>query len=467
MKSIIKPISKSLLILICITGAFINQSYAQNKQKDIRYDADTLPHYPNLEGLTPEQPRDIKTDLNHSFPEPGAIVNMNIGPYFKWKEGLYERTGIQIGASYHNVFSIVPQSHLKFPQMGNTAGAGVFAMDFKWTPINKGKDWEGSLNVVMDVRHGYGDISPMFILVSTGIGGGVDMTNVWSGATLPFVFWEQKFKKDRAWIRAGYISPLGVLDFNRFKDNRVAFSNSANTVPWHVLPMGASSVGVAFNWKPIADSELYVSGIVQDNNQIGGIIDWGGLRHGTVVAGLEVGKHWVRGANDFDHLHATVMWTDRAAETLYSDFSEPGWSVKVHGSKQWGNVVGFANGAWSNITGGAAGAATLSDIVASAGVALLQPFNIQGELNFAINYSRINPVNADKLNNPTTEDEKFLSTLLGPLRTEGQWQAEVYWKMLLFPDMWLTPGAQFVMNPSFNPANNFVFAPTIKARYFF
>jgi len=44
---------------------------------------------------------------------------------------------------------------------------------------------------------------------------------------------------------------------------------------------------------------------------------------------------------------------------------------------------------------------------------------------------------------------------------------EVYWRMLVTPNLWVTPGLQVIYNPSFNPGVNTVYIPSFKFRLSF
>jgi len=44
---------------------------------------------------------------------------------------------------------------------------------------------------------------------------------------------------------------------------------------------------------------------------------------------------------------------------------------------------------------------------------------------------------------------------------------EGYWKFLLLPNMWVTPGVQVIFDPTFNPQEDTITIGQIKARLFF
>ena len=77
------------------------------------------------------------------------------------------------------------------------------------------------------------------------------------------------------------------------------------------------------------------------------------------------------------------------------------------------------------------------------GVAYVKPLDIRGELAMGWSWGR--PIQ------PGLRDQTGM---------------EVYWKILLTPDLWLTPGVQVLFNPTFNPAVSSVTVPQIKLRLF-
>ena len=48
-----------------------------------------------------------------------------------------------------------------------------------------------------------------------------------------------------------------------------------------------------------------------------------------------------------------------------------------------------------------------------------------------------------------------------------QYGGELYWKLLLTPDLWITPGLQFIIDPTFNPAEAYILVAQFKLRLFF
>jgi carbohydrate-selective porin OprB len=88
---------------------------------------------------------------------------------------------------------------------------------------------------------------------------------------------------------------------------------------------------------------------------------------------------------------------------------------------------------------------TLSKHTLTAGVAYLNPFDVRGEAAVSLLY--MNPI-----------DEIFG----GPVR--NQYGIEMYWKISLSNNIWISPGIHFVFNPSLNQDDDFVAMPMFKFR---
>jgi hypothetical protein len=94
--------------------------------------------------------------------------------------------------------------------------------------------------------------------------------------------------------------------------------------------------------------------------------------------------------------------------------------------------------------------ATLGGHTITAGGAFLQPLGVRGELG--LGFVWMQPVSDPLLGTPNPRD---------------QYGLETYWKLLVTPDLWVTPGVQFIINPSRNKSTDFVAIPQLKFRLFF
>jgi hypothetical protein len=86
------------------------------------------------------------------------------------------------------------------------------------------------------------------------------------------------------------------------------------------------------------------------------------------------------------------------------------------------------------------------------GVAYDKPLDIRGEVALALVWAK-----------------ELDGGNCGPVNCQGrdQWASELYWKILLAPDFWITPGIQFHFEPVKNPTEDLVVVPLLKFRLFF
>ena len=119
------------------------------------------------------------------------------------------------------------------------------------------------------------------------------------------------------------------------------------------------------------------------------------------------------------------------------------------GSKQVRRLVGFGSYTFNTAEGGGM-SSTFARHTVTAGLAALKPVGIRGEIGVGLSWM---------------EAHEDVSLPIGDLR--NQTGGEVYWKLLLTPDLWVTPGLQFIWNPAFNPDATFVAVPQLKFRLFF
>ena len=387
-------------------------------------------------------PTDVETDLKSSFPQKDSLLPGVIpAAWFDWKKKLYQDYGLAVAISYQMQYQ-----HASATRTGTDSAAGGWLLfEFGWTAINRGEDYEGNLIATVDWRFSVGgDAQPAFWGVQ-------DVGSLWPtdfaffdlGPAVPIFYWEQWFTKDRFVLRLGKQLAVQTYDFFRFKDARVAFSASALTAHTSI-PSPAFGQAVSFKWWPKEDSELYVLGTLNDMNgdpeRIG--FDTFFELH-QFFYGLEIGYFWRRGPGDFDHVHLNIFYADEKDTQPAFLPNEAGGGFKLLGSKQWGRWVAFGSYTYNTAEGGGFGA-TFGRHTVTAGVAYLKPAGIRGEIGFGAIWM-------DPLNDALRD----------------QYGGELYWKMLITPDFWLTPGMQLILDPSFNPNEDSIFIAQIKFRLFF
>jgi carbohydrate-selective porin OprB len=80
----------------------------------------------------------------------------------------------------------------------------------------------------------------------------------------------------------------------------------------------------------------------------------------------------------------------------------------------------------------------------TAGFAVLKPFGLRGEIGVGTSFA-----------------QPHLDFL------DSQYGVEAYWKILVTPSLWVTPGVQVIFDPTFNPSEDTITIGQIKARLFF
>jgi hypothetical protein len=386
-------------------------------------------------------PTDVDSDLANSFPQPGSLLGGRIPErYFGWKQDLYERTGVKLAFSYQTLYQRASET-----QTGNdTAWGGWALLEGKWEAINRGEDYEGSLTFDLDWRHTIGSNA------SPAVFGTADVGSAWPtdvpffewDPSLALLYWEQWFEKDVFNLRVGKQLAANTFDFFRFKDARTSFTASPFTAHTSI-PAPAFGQAVSFKWWPDEASPLYVHGTLNDMN---GDPERFGLdtffEERQYFYGLEVGYFWRRSQRDFDHVHFNLFYADEKDSQLPFLPNEAGGGAKVLGSKQWNRLVGFGSYTYNTAEGGGIGL-TSGKHTLTAGMAALAPFGVQGEIGLGTAW--MEPVN------PALRD---------------QYGGEAYWKILLTPDLWITPGVQVVINPSFNLDEDAIAIAQFKLRLF-
>ena len=380
-------------------------------------------------------------DINNSIPQRDYLL-FSIMPqsYTQFKDNLYDKTGIKFGLSYQTLFQKASESLSET----NTAWGGWFLFELSWAAFNRDKDYEGKFILTLDGRHiinSSKNQAPAFFRQDIGSLWATDGTFLKWNMYPATILWEQVFKKNRFEVKLGQFAALNTLDFFRFADPRTSFSNSQLGGPVALIPISPPGFGLSAKWWPIEDSDLYVVGLFNDINAKAGKVDWSGIfEFGEVFAGAEVGYNVLRSRGDFDHVHVTIWYGDKVSSRPYPTRS--GWGFKLHGSKQNKRLVLFGNYAYNTAEGGGFNYTNTRRAV-NLGAAYLRPFNVKGELALATSWAQ--PI------------DKTLRNQVG---------IETYWKLLLGSDLWITPGIQFIWNPTYNLNTDFIFMPQIKGRLF-
>jgi hypothetical protein len=386
--------------------------------------------------------------LDDIVPRPGAVIPYGVPQaWFDFKDHVYDKIGLKFGFSYQMLFQyasdVAPEATFD-TALGHWTGFMI-----KWAMLNKGKDYEGNLVFSMFDRRGLGDnaVPATFGLADVGsLTTNVEFTT-WS-FEVENLYWEQYLNpgKHKIMLRVGNQVVTTLLNPFRFKDSRVSFT----TGPWafHVtVPYPTFGFGAGFKWWPNEESGFYVAGSLNDMNGDPNLqgLDWSTVGRGEFFYGLEVGYDWERAEDARDHVHLLVFYADerstRSPDTLPN---KAGGGFRVLGEKQWDRWVGFAGYTFNTAEGGGV-AGTLSEHVVTAGAAYLKPFGIDGEA--AASFLYMNPI-----------EEIFEE----PVR--DQYGLEMYWRIRLTQNIWISPGVHLVFNAAVNQEQDLIAIPHMKFR---
>jgi len=429
------------LIAFVLQAIVAGQSMAQAPAETPQA-TNTTPQAVHTNPLNPE------IVLEGIVPQPGALFPYGVSQsWFDWKDDIYDRIGLKFGFSYQ----ILAQSASEtLPDATfDTALGDWWGFLTKWTLLNRGSENEGTLVFSMFERGSVGSnqVPSNFGIVDIGsLTTNVEYTT-W-GLEIENLYWEQKFasEKSKYEFRIGNQVVTTLLNPFRYKDSRVSFT----TGPWAfhpTIPYPTFGFGAAFKYWPDKKSGFYISGSLNDMNGDPNLqgFDWSTVDRGEFFYGLEVGSNRKRSRDDYDHWHVLVFYADKRS-TRFPDTqpNKAGGGIRLAGEKQWDRWIGYAGYTYNTAHGGGV-TGSLANHTLTAGVAYLNLANIRGEAAISLLY--MNPI-----------DEIFAD----PVR--DQYGLEMYWRISLSNNIWITPGIHLVFNPSLNLEDDFVAIPQLKFR---
>jgi len=447
------PYAAALVVAAAWSGVFA-QAQTAASGGDARIAAKSP--YPAYPGNLPEDPSDIAVDLNTPVWLPGAVFP-DLGlpgraEYENFQAELYRKYGIRFSAFYAQLYQHASQTLPGAPY--NSANGGWAALQFSWTALNRGTDYEGALVMNLGWRNAIGNnaFPASFGVPMLGAAwSNYEFTSWGNSPKIEDLFWEQWLGKDFS-FRVGNQIPTAILNFSRFKDARVSFTSSP--FAFHeIIPYPTFGLGASFRWRPLGqESELYVVGTLNDINgePAANGLDWSTFfQDHQYFYGTEIGYRWRQPNGEFDHLHLDLFWADeRSTRNPTTTPNEAGGGFRVYGEKQMGPYVAFGGYTYNTARGGGI-SATVTEQLVIAGLAYLNPLNVRGELALGAMW---------------TQPFRNLVPGFTP-RNQTGW--ELYWRMLVTPNLWITPGLQVVYNPAFNPGVDTIYIPDIKFRLSF
>jgi len=394
-----------------------------------------------------DNPLDSRWVLDDMTWQNGSLIPYGVPPaYFDFKDKVYEKIGLKFGVSYQMLYQRASET---LPAASyDTAIGDWWGFLTRWTLVDRGEDYEGTLVFSMFERGTVGDNANPSTFGSVELGAiwtNVEFTN-WT-LSIENLYWEQWLGKKRFMFRVGNQIATTIINPFRFKDARVSFTTSPFAFHESV-PYPTFGFGVAAKWWPVEDSELYVAATMNDLNGDPNLqgFDWSTVGRGEFFYGVEIGHSWKRGEDDFDQVFLDIFYagerSTRSPDTLPN---KAGGGFKLLGSKQIDKWVGFGSYTFNTAEGGGVGG-TFAKHTGTAGIAYKRPFELPGEAALAFMFMSPN------------------QDIFGDFVARNQYGMEAYWRMLVTPHIWVTPGVQLLWHPTLNPEVDFSAIPHIKFR---
>lgn len=423
---------------ISVADTTSSQAPASEKPVDAQSSLDAL-----------NKPDDTKQELASPQPQPRGVVfpglDLPLGSENSaFKKWLLDNHGITYALSYQQLSQYATR---RLPNKDPHWAVGGWAgSSLTWTMLDRGGPFEGTFVVSGGWRGPVGQ-NPWpapFGPANLGMSWSSYTFTSWrSRYQIENLYWDQKIGNDLI-LRFGNQAPQAVLNTFRFKNGATQFTGSpaefSETIPYPTFGAGAS-----FRWRPSAYPGFYVNGDVNsmNGNPGQGSLNWKDLKWSQLFVGVEVGKQWLRENGEYDQLSLLVFHAGTRSILKPEGPNSAGGGFKILAEKQIGQFVLFANYIYNTAKGGGI-STTFSGNTAVAGVALLRPFDIRGEIAFAGMWTK-----------PFRDIQSGSGQRI-------QYGIETYWNMALTESVSLTPGTQLIQHPSFNPRVSFLAIPSIK-----
>ena len=208
------------------------------------------------QGEIEETDREVEPALR--FPQ----IDEAFEPWRDWKSNANKEHGVQLSAHYSTLYQGLSDSLTGEDQ----ASGGVLRATLKWTLTGRGTADEGALNVMVDHRHGFRDVTPADLASEAGYIGLTGLFYNDMGLALINLNWTQTLNSGKAGLVVGRYDPNDYQNVLGMVNPWTLFSNLAVNLDSTVaLPDSSWGIGggswLTDNW--------YVLGGINDANGLG------------------------------------------------------------------------------------------------------------------------------------------------------------------------------------------------------
>ncbi len=367
-------------------------------------------------------------------PTAALVEERMLDPWFEWKKGLQEDTGIAFGLDYSMLALTASDS------LGNSnASGGMLRFFGSWDLVGRGTKNNGALVWKVEHRHRYGEVAPSgFGLGELGYVGFIGAPWSNQGSRLTNLYWRQRFNGGKATLIGGY------LDVTDYVDTFVGGS------PWTGFANLAFSTGSASIFLP-NDATLgaAVGAMVNDNVYI-----IGGLSNAYADSTDPFDNSFDRLFSDGELFKSVEIGWTSSQDRIYQDnthvtFWHVDDSVDAGAIEGWGvafSHVRHLDDHWMPFIRGG---------YADDGGSLL-------EKSISVGFLYQNQPGADLLGVGVNWGEPNESSF-GP-GLDHQWTVETFYRIPVTQQIAIMPSIEYLKDPALNPEHDSLWIAGIRVR---
>jgi porin len=355
-----------------------------------------------------------------------------LNPYFDFKKGLKEKYGFSFGVDYSALYFGTNS------KMGDkSAGSGMVRLYGSWDLVGRESGNTGSLVYKIEHRHAYGSMPVSSLGFDVGYVGMFNPAFNDDGFRTTNLYWKQRLGDGRFTFVVGFLDVTDFFDVYALASPWMHFNN-------YNFSTGLAAVGLpndgylGFAGAALNTVRIYtIFGLADQNSdptQIFKGFDTFFNQH-EFFKHIEVGYTSAKEYVFLDNIHLSYWHRDQDAETLSGD----GWGLVFSGTKYINETwLPFFRAAYTKDGG------SLLQAAISTGLGF-QPNPGSHLLGIGLSWGQVNE---------STYGEAY----------DGQYLAELFYRIQFSSRFTLTPDLQFVINPALNTEQSSMFIWGIQGR---
>jgi porin len=348
-------------------------------------------------------------------------------PWTEWKRRQNTEHGFQLSAHY----STLVQSASDVIGTEDKATAGVLRGTMRWTLVGQDTPNHGSLNIMLDHRHGFRDETPANLAGQFGYIGQTGVFYNDMGFAVINLNWQQALRDGNAGFVAGRYDPNDYMNVLGYVNPWTIFSNLAINLDTSIaLPDSSWGIGGG----TFVSDQFYVIGGINDANGNGG----------------DDLEFFDGGAEFFKYVH--LGWTPSKDERYFKNFHVMAWHVDDREDLGIASAKGITFAAnwtfddrWMPFArlGWSSGSAPIYNESFTLGV--IHKFMYRSDLvGLAANFG-------------SPPDDTL----------RDQTSVEAFWRFQFSENLAITPSAQLIIDPALNPVDDKVWVWGVRMRLTF